>query len=348
MNVCEYGCEQEAKIYFKSTKKWCCSKSTNSCPGIKKKIKNKMKDFWSVEEREKQSKRSLSRFEDPIERKKQSELIKSYFKKDGSKEKNSKAALKRFLYETPEEKEKRIQSHINSITNEVREKQHKSAINRFKNESVEEKEKRIQAIKDSWTEEKKKNQCAKSKFIIKNSIKNINRIYPFFSFIEEMRYNPDKPGEKEIQVHCHLESCVNNKNWFTPTMDALKSRIYALEKENENDGRYFYCSQKCKENCCLFNFRNDPFEKIELDKYRDKVLKETYITTKIHNDKIKNYYLRSLKYHLDHKFSIYEGFKQDIDPKILAHHKNLEVIPIKLNLKKGSKSSITLQELLSF
>ena len=54
------------------------------------------------------------------------------------------------------------------------------------------------------------------------------------------------------------------------------------------------------------------------------------------------------KYHLDHKFSIIEGFKQDIDPNILAHYKNLQMIPERKNIQKGSKCSITFQELLSF
>ena len=31
MNICEYGCEQEAKYQF-GNGKWCCHKSWNSCP----------------------------------------------------------------------------------------------------------------------------------------------------------------------------------------------------------------------------------------------------------------------------------------------------------------------------
>ena len=32
-HLCDFGCEQEATFYFKSSKKWCCSASPNSCNG---------------------------------------------------------------------------------------------------------------------------------------------------------------------------------------------------------------------------------------------------------------------------------------------------------------------------
>ena len=38
MNLCDYGCGQEAKYYFKCVNKWCCSKSQNSCLKIKEKL----------------------------------------------------------------------------------------------------------------------------------------------------------------------------------------------------------------------------------------------------------------------------------------------------------------------
>lgn len=33
--LCEYGCNQEAKHYFKVSKRWCCSKSTSQCPALR-------------------------------------------------------------------------------------------------------------------------------------------------------------------------------------------------------------------------------------------------------------------------------------------------------------------------
>jgi len=98
----------------------------------------------------------------------------------------------------------------------------------------------------------------------KNTIKKIKKQYPLFSKIEEMRYNPDKPGEKEIQVHCKNHNCPNSKEqggWFTPTKSQIYERIRQIENEDGNGGCYFYCSETCKQQCPLYHFHGtDPFK----------------------------------------------------------------------------------------
>ena len=96
------------------------------------------------------------------------------------------------------------------------------------------------------------------------SIKKINERYLFFSQIEEIRYNPDKPiEEKEIQVHCKYSECEKSKEkggWFTPTASQLSERIRQLERTGK-DLIYFYCSQECKDICPLYNSHGtDPFK----------------------------------------------------------------------------------------
>ena len=54
---------------------------------------------------------------------------------------------------------------------------------------------------------------------------------------------------------------------------------------------------------------------------------------------------RGRTYHLDHMFSIYEGFTLSIPPRIIAHPANLRVIHATENVKKHTKSCITKQEL---
>jgi len=96
------------------------------------------------------------------------------------------------------------------------------------------------------------------------SIDQINNRYLLFSKIEEMRYNPYKPlREKEIQVHCKYNECKNSKEkggWFTPSRSQLAERIRQLEDKNGNGGSYFYCSEKCKDRCILFNLYSDPLK----------------------------------------------------------------------------------------
>jgi transposase len=50
-------------------------------------------------------------------------------------------------------------------------------------------------------------------------------------------------------------------------------------------------------------------------------------------------------YHLDHKYSIIEGFRTNIKPEIIGNIKNLEFIPWEENIKKRTKCSITIEEL---
>jgi DNA-binding transcriptional MerR regulator len=52
-------------------------------------------------------------------------------------------------------------------------------------------------------------------------------------------------------------------------------------------------------------------------------------------------------YHLDHKYSIIEGFKNNISPTIIGNMKNLEFITWEENIKKRTKCSITINELIN-
>lgn len=94
------------------------------------------------------------------------------------------------------------------------------------------------------------------------TIEKIKERYPLFYKIEEIKYNPNKPGEREIQVHCKNHNCKNSKErggWFTPTKIQFRERVRALEDLHGSDGSYYYCSDRCKEECPLYNLRHDPF-----------------------------------------------------------------------------------------
>jgi hypothetical protein len=109
-----------------------------------------------------------------------------------------------------------------------------------------------ESLKGKHRSEEIKKKMSESRKI---TIKEIYKKYPFFSKIEEMRYNPDKPEEKEIQVHCKFSECSNSKEkggWFTPTKIQLHERIRQLEHDYGNDGVYFYCCEDCKEKCSLY------------------------------------------------------------------------------------------------
>ena len=56
--------------------------------------------------------------------------------------------------------------------------------------------------------------------------------------------------------------------------------------------------------------------------------------------------IRSSLYHIDHIYSVADGFRNNIDPKIISSICNLRLIDSEYNLKKGSKSDISIEELL--
>lgn len=87
---------------------------------------------------------------------------------------------------------------------------------------------------------------------------------------------------------------------------------------------------------------DDP-EYAEFKKYRRKVY---YWTSKNDLTQLENYEKRALLgYHLDHKYSVTEGFKNNVPPKVVGSIYNLEFIPYNVNTSKGIKCSITLEKL---
>ena len=85
-----------------------------------------------------------------------------------------------------------------------------------------------------------------------------------------------------------------------------------------------------------------------LSRYRTLVL---YITSK-HRSKLIAGYKTGLAgtkdaWHIDHKYSIQMGFKENISPLLIGDINNLEMIPWRENISKNSKCSITKEELFS-
>lgn len=56
-------------------------------------------------------------------------------------------------------------------------------------------------------------------------------------------------------------------------------------------------------------------------------------------------YGKGSSYHLDHMFSVVEGFRQGIEPELIGSIVNLRYIPAEENLAKRDKCSLTLEEL---
>jgi len=347
---CKYGCGNEGK-YQNKQGEWTCSKYWQQCPVKRKQTSEISKRTHNTKEfKEKAKINAINQFknESLIDRQNRIRKVKQTCNSKEFIENSRNRSIE--IWKDEELKNKMLEGIRKSKKDPTyRKLASNAAKKRFKNETPEEKLKRSLLAKekskqyfDNETDDQKLKRIRSKK----RTIEKINKKYPLFSKIEEMRYNPDKPGE--IQVHCTYGECKNSKEnngWFTPTNKQIEMRITSLEKQSY-DGSYFYCSDDCKDKCCLYHSKGILYNKSKFEQYIHNVYKLTERTLKKH--KIENLHLRGIKfnYDLDHNYSIYDGFMNDIDPKIISHWKNLRVIPSSENRSKGNKSTITLNNLL--
>ncbi len=88
---------------------------------------------------------------------------------------------------------------------------------------------------------------------------------------------------------------------------------------------------------------------LHTDEYLNYKLRVKRVTNMQNLKTLKNYSLRGRTkndYHLDHKYSILKGFKDNINPEIIGSIVNLEYIPASLNCSKQEKCSIQKEELI--
>ena len=84
--------------------------------------------------------------------------------------------------------------------------------------------------------------------------------------------------------------------------------------------------------------------------YKTYFSKVMVITNKQDIKNLTNYNKRGVSgikgvYQLDHKYSIYEGFKNNIEPMIMGNINNLEFLPWEENARKRTKCSISIKQL---
>ena len=337
MDLCIYGCGQESTFKNKSGKST-CSKYWQQCPVKRKATSIKSKETHNTNEfKEKVRKNTLRQLANETEEQKNQRI-----KKIKESCNTPEFIDKQRSYTTTRWTDEEFREKVIPLMKKdsfSRKKSSKSAKNRFKNETPDERNLRIKKAK-LGSKKYFDNESVK-----KRTIEKIKMKYPIFHLEEEIRYNPNKPGEKEIQVRCKNNKCEHSKEnngWFTPSNRQIEIRIDGFD----NNTSYFYCSDECKNECILFKLKGDPNISDEYNNYINLVYKATYKS--IQQYKIENIELRGREegYDLDHKYSIYNGFKNNIDPNIIGHYKNLEVLKDIENRSKGKNSSIELNKLL--
>lgn len=130
-----------------------------------------------------------------------------------------------------------------------------------------------------------------------------------------------------LQSGCH--------KWWKESDNEQKRKVYEKRRKTllENKGYNFEEYVKTL--------------KFQKELYAQRVRCLTEITFKKYKDIINpSGQNRSKNWQVDHKFSISEGFKNNIEPEIIAHYTNLQMLTNIINIKKNDKCSITKEELL--
>jgi len=326
--LCGYGCGQEA-LYppKKRMKKWCCSKNFAQCPVMKEKMNEKKRGrTWdqingkekAEERRKKQTIRMTGKNNpmfgvDPWNKNKTNIYSEEILEKIKSP-RTTKGKTYEEIYGEETTKKLKIQrsKHFSKIRKGVK-PWNKNKTNIYSKEVLLKlKKPRI------WT------------------FKGLQKHHPEFFKIEKPRESNGK-----IKVKCKFCNI-----WFTPTKSQLHERLRCIKNKFKNINSFFYCSQECKDNCEEFNRKVNPLELKKFKRYSSLVYKYTYQSVKKYN--IKNIDLRGRKFgfDLDHKYSIYNGFLNQIDAKIIGHYLNLHIISSTENRKKRTNCSVTIDTLL--
>jgi hypothetical protein len=114
-----------------------------------------------------------------------------------------------------------------------------------------------------------------------------------------------------------------------------------VQFDSKNCQYHYFCSLKCK-----IKYES-LIQKIDNKEYsfQNYSLAVRKLTEERCN-KISNIHLRGNNYHLDHKVSIYKAFKEKLSVDIAASIHNLEIISSNVNLAKGIRCSISVNELI--
>lgn len=327
--ICDFGCGQVAKYKFKN-KKVCCEKYVNTCPSVTKKMSNSMtgKEVKGVK---------IDNTEGIICEFGCGQLANYKFKLGrycctekwercpAAKEKNCEMVKNKWV--EPEFRNKVIKSIRESRDDEFC---NNVSIKKFM----------------EWQDPKSlHNSIERNKKLSKSQKMGLEKLTKKFPDFVKDRNGEVREDEETRKIIVKCDCC---EQWFIP------EREYLYEATFRSTIKYEKFLMLCTYEC--FNKMGIKPKKwsytVEYEKFKEysnMVIKETEKTIRKHGDKIKGLYLRGKKfgYEVDHKLSIIQGFKLNVDIKIMSHWKNLEILTRIQNRKKLGNSSITLEELLT-
>lgn len=131
--------------------------------------------------------------------------------------------------------------------------------------------------------------------------------------VKQQWATPDAVYRKEKTKEKFLETCCNNPVAREKQKNTIKEKLGNFTPEQMKDYRHY---------ACRIRARAQQWAKSQ------------------------GFTLGQQTYHVDHKLSILDAWNAGLPEEVVNHPANLEVIESKLNCSKGSKSSLTIEELL--
>ena len=202
--------------------------------------------------------------------------------------------------------------------------------------------------------------------VLQMTVEEYDRLYPGARVVSDSRKNNIKEGLKKIDPVTGLSKYEVGQIKARETLKAVdetgmsgyaqkgqKTRATHMSRVDEH-GRNGY-SQLASKAITKGNLTKaerglilDPRLRDEYYRYKAVVL---YVTEKFRKE-ITEGYKTGLAgtpgaYHIDHMFSIMNGYKNRVSPLVIGSKANLQMIPWKENLSKSSSCSISLDELLN-
>jgi hypothetical protein len=176
-------------------------------------------------------------------------------------------------------------------------------------------------------------------------------------FIENNPSKQDIVKIKKGQIIINYEYVSNYLNQYNFKLNSIEgdNKFAKLNITCDNnhifDIKYTnFGKNKCLCRYCYYDSIRIPYEEIErFETYSKMVRSLTRFTFNKNKNLIDPNGLKDLdskNHHIDHIYSISDGFINNIEPKIIASVNNLRVIKKDENLKKGKKSELTLEKLL--
>lgn len=138
-----------------------------------------------------------------------------------------------------------------------------------------------------------------------------------------------------------IETKTTNYNFICSKNHTFQTTIHKLEKGIE----CFECSYNTRNNTLVNSGKRiNPSLKSDFQYYNQKVWKFTNKNIKKYN--LENIHLRSSDYHIDHIYSIAQGFKNNIPIYLISNINNLRILEASINKQKQTRCDIDIETLL--